>query len=126
MPCTERYRLEDGTIAERDCYSHGLPAAQPKPPDLSRDAGDAVGFLGKVRNFAKSAVKHVKAGMPMASDAEILRRHDICQGCEFFKDSTCTKCGCPIARARGYISKLSWAGESCPVGKWGPEVPPSG
>lgn len=80
---------------------------------------EAPGFLEKVKNFATAAAKHVAAGMPMASDEEIIRRHDICLTCEFLKDNACTKCGCPISRVAGYVSKLSWADQECPVGKWG-------
>lgn len=79
----------------------------------------APGFLEKVRNFATAAAGHVAAGMPMASDEEIIRRHDICLGCEHLVNDACTQCGCPVARVRGYVSKLSWAGQECPVGKWG-------
>lgn len=79
----------------------------------------APGLLEKVRNFATAAAGHVAAGMPMASDAEIIRRHDICLGCEHLQDNACTQCGCPVARVRGYVSKLSWADSECPVGKWG-------
>jgi hypothetical protein len=86
-------------------------------PDLART--DAPSFLTKVKNFAASAVQHVKEGMPMCSDEEIIRRHDICLGCEFFKENACIKCGCPVMRAKGYVSKLSWADQECPVGKWG-------
>jgi hypothetical protein len=74
----------------------------------------------KAANFAASAVKHVAAGMPRASDEERERRFAICQGCEFYDGKACTKCGCPVVRERQFISKLTWAGESCPVGKWGP------
>lgn len=79
----------------------------------------APGFLEKVRNFAAATAQHVAAGMPMASDAEIIRRHDICLACEHLVDNACTQCGCPVARVRGYVSKLSWADSECPVGKWG-------
>lgn len=79
----------------------------------------APGFIEKVRNFAAAAAGHVAAGLPMASDEEIIRRHDICLGCEFLQDNACTQCGCPVARVRGYVSKLSWADSECPVGKWG-------
>lgn len=100
---------------------------------VGEDAGEAIstpppapepmpqrgpGFLEKVRNFATSAAAHVAAGMPMASDEEIIRRHDICLGCEHLQAGACTQCGCPISRVAGYVSKLSWANEECPVGKW--------
>jgi hypothetical protein len=86
--------------------------------DLTRT--DAPSFLHKVRNFASASAKHLAAGAPMASDEEIIRRHDICTACEFLHDGACTKCGCPVVRAKKYVSKLSWADSECPVGKWGP------
>ena len=105
----------------------GFVPPKPQPPapapDLTRT--DAPSFLTKVKNFAVASAKHVAAGMPMASDEEIIRRHDICQACEFFKDNACQKCGCPIVRAKQYVSKLSWADSECPVGKWGKETPKS-
>ena len=105
----------------------GFVPLRPKPaepaPDLTR--ADAPSFLAKVRNFATAAAKHVAAGAPMASDEEIIRRHDLCLACEFFKDNSCQKCGCPVVRAKQYVSKLSWADSECPVGKWGKETPQS-
>lgn len=86
-------------------------------------ARSAPGFLTKLKNFATAAAGHVAAGMPMASDEEIIRRHDICLGCEHLVDSACTQCGCPVSRVAGYVSKLSWADQECPIGKWG-KVPP--
>lgn len=86
------------------------------PP--TREQG-APSFVQKVRNFATAAAGHVAAGMPMASDEEIIRRHDICLACEHLVDNACTQCGCPVSRVRGYVSKLSWADQECPLGKWG-------
>lgn len=74
--------------------------------------------LEKVKNFAGSAARHVAAGMPRATDEEVERRYAICQGCEFLKNDACTKCGCPIVRRKKFISKLSWADQKCPIGKW--------
>jgi hypothetical protein len=92
--------------------------AEPQPvPDLARH--DAPSFLEKVRNFASAAVSHVAAGMPMASDEEIIRRHDICLTCEHLQNDACQLCGCPVSRVAGYVSKLSWADQTCPAGKWG-------
>jgi hypothetical protein len=99
-------------------YTPPPPKPAEPPPDLTRI--DAPSFLTKVKNFAVASAKHVAAGAPMASDEEIIRRHDICLGCEFLKDNACTKCGCPVVRAKQYVSKLSWADSECPVGKWGP------
>ena len=114
MGCTEKIR-ENGKITERPCGK----SATPPTPALIRDTGD-VPFLQKVKNFAAATVQHVAAGMPMASDEEILRRHDICQACEYFKNNACSKCGCPVYRDKKFVSKLAWADQSCPIGKWGP------
>ena len=91
------------------------------PPDLART--DAPSFLTKIKNFASATVSHVAAGMPMCSDEEIIRRHDICLTCEHLRDNACQLCGCPVARAAGYVSKLSWADQECPAGKWGKVTP---
>ena len=79
-------------------------------------------LLARISNFATAAAQHVAAGAPMASDEEIARRHAICVGCEFYDGKACIKCGCPVKRERAYLSKLSWADQSCPVGKWGPAL----
>ena len=80
------------------------------------------GFLERVGNFATSAIRHVGEGAPRCTDEEVAARFAICQSneCGLFKDNRCRKCGCGVSGQRGLVSKLSWAGESCPVGKWGP------
>jgi hypothetical protein len=120
MPCVISQDGDEWTIdVDHPAYPKEPRGNAPEPPqpDLSRT--DTPSFLEKVKNFAVSSAKHVVNGMPMCSDEEIIRRHDICRGCEFFKDNTCGKCGCPLSRAKGYVSKLSWADQECPVGKWG-------
>jgi hypothetical protein len=77
-------------------------------------------LLQKAANFAAASAKHVAAGMPQASEEEVARRFAICQTCEHFDGRACRKCGCPVVREKKFLSKLSWANESCPVGKWGP------
>lgn len=86
-----------------------------------RDRSPQPSLLTKAANFTKSAAAHVAAGMPRASEAEIERRFAICQGCEHYDGKACTRCGCPVVRESRFVSKLSWANESCPVGKWGKE-----
>lgn len=80
-------------------------------------------FVEKAVNFVTSTAKHLAAGMPAAADEEVARRFAICQQCQHFDGSACLKCGCPVVRQKRFVSKLSWANESCPVGKWGPEKP---
>jgi hypothetical protein len=76
-------------------------------------------FASKAVAFFSAAAQHVAAGMPMATDAEIVRRHDICLKCEHLQHDACNLCGCPVSRVAGYVSKLSWADQECPAGKWG-------
>lgn len=78
----------------------------------------SVSLLQKAKNFAAAAVQHVAAGAPRATDEEVARRFSICQGCEFYDGKACMKCGCPIVREGKFISKLAWADQKCPVGKW--------
>ena len=79
-----------------------------------------VSLATKVGNLAASAAKHVAAGMPQATEEQVAERFAICQACEHFDGRSCKKCGCPVVREKKFLSKLSWAKESCPVGKWGP------
>jgi hypothetical protein len=64
-------------------------------------------LLQKAANFAAAAAQHVAAGAPMASEAEVQRRHDICTACPHFDGKACGLCGCPVARERKWLSKLS-------------------
>ena len=89
-------------------------------PAYPREAKPGVSLLTKAANFATSAARHVAAGMPQATDEQVAARFAICQGCEHFDGKACRKCGCPVVREKKFVSKLSWANESCPVGKWGP------
>jgi hypothetical protein len=107
------------------CIVCGAPKINPiqlcgswSHPEPSQFPG-GVPFLEKAKNFAAATVQHVAAGMPMASDEEIVRRHDICLTCEHLQDGACNLCGCPVSRVAGYVSKLSWADQECPAGKWG-------
>lgn len=102
---------EDGDTITVDETHEAYPRAK-SPPSLAQ----------KAINFATAAAKHVAAGAPMASEQEVARRFAICQQCQHFDGKACGKCGCPVVRERKFLSKLSWADQSCPVGKWGPET----
>jgi hypothetical protein len=90
-----------------------------KPPVASARA-TPLSLATKARNFATSAARHVAAGMPQATDEQVAARFAICQTCDHFDGAACRQCGCPVVREKKFLSKLSWANESCPVGKWGP------
>jgi hypothetical protein len=121
MPCVVAQDGDQWTIDTESEFYPRVSRLPPPPPESSEEmpTREAPGFLEKVKNFAAAATGHVAAGMPMASDEEIIRRHDICLGCEHLQDNACTQCGCPVSRVRGYVSKLSWADSECPIGKWG-------
>lgn len=116
--CLQRgYTLEQvrGCIVSEDGDKITVDETHPSYP-----RAPAATTLQKVANFASSAVRHAAAGMPRASEDEVVRRFAICERCDHYDGRACRKCGCPVKRERQFFSKLSWAGESCPVGKWGP------
>jgi len=116
---TCEFALEAGVYR---CLRCGRTARAKSPPFAICPASDSqvrVSLLQKAANFASSAAKHLAAGMPRATDEEVARRFAICQTCEHFDGKACKLCGCPIVRERQFVSKLSWANEKCPVGKWG-------
>jgi hypothetical protein len=91
-------------------------------PAYPRAQKSFVSLPQKIVNFAASAAKHVGSGMARASEEQVAERFAICQQCQHFDGRACGKCGCPIVRERKFVSKLAWANESCPVGKWGSET----
>lgn len=105
-------------ITVYDEYDH--PPIIPCQNSLKRD--NELNFVEKVKNFGKAVVNHAVKGFPTCSQEQIIKRHNICMSCEFMKENTCIKCGCPLTRNKVYISKLAWADEECPVGKWLKEI----
>jgi hypothetical protein len=101
---------EDGDQITVDENHESYPR-EPKP---------SLTIMQKVANFAASAASHIACGMPMATDEQVAERFSICQSCERFDGKACRECGCPVVRERQFISKLSWANEKCPLGRWGP------
>ncbi len=97
-----------------------LAASEVNARRAARASSEPPPLLERMGNFAKAAVSHVAAGAPRCTDEQVADRHAICTACEYFAANVCTKCGCGISRERAYISKLHWADQSCPVGKWGP------
>lgn len=75
-------------------------------------------LIDKIKHFASSLVSHARNNFTLAPDHKIQDRFNICSQCEFFKNNSCTQCGCPINRHKNYISKLSWDSEKCPIDKW--------
>lgn len=98
----------------------------PEPPHLlcrsymvlTNQTQEGPGIATKAKNFISSLYGHVKNGLEMCPEPVIEQRYSVCKNCEFFKDSTCQKCGCPLIRDRIFVSKLAWASEKCPIGNW--------
>ena len=56
---------------------------------------------------------------PTLADKETIKhRLSVCEGCEFFKDDTCTKCGCAMIRNKNFVGKILKTDASCPENKW--------
>jgi len=108
MACVVSQDGDTWTIDE----THPAYPRRPVPP--------APSLIQKAANFATSAAAHVAAGMPQATQEQIDARYAICQTCEHYDGRACRQCGCPVVREKAFISKLAWANEKCPVGKWGP------
>ena len=130
IKCSRRYLLErcsqrGYTLDQvRECIvsedGETITVDETHPAYPREKPGEGPSLIQKAKNFATSTARHVAAGMPQASQEQIDARFAICQGCEFFDGRACTKCGCPVVREKAFVSKLSWANEKCPAGKWGP------
>lgn len=74
--------------------------------------------------FVRALLRHVTAGLPQASPADVAARRAICNPCcwrDKEKD-VCTKCGCTLGSEKHLVAKLVWAKERCPM--WDPEKRP--
>lgn len=117
--CVQRgYTLEEvrACIVSEDGDSIIVDETHAAYPRQKPGAGPSL--LQKAKSFATSAAKHIAAGAPRCTQEQIDARFAICQGCEHFDGKACTQCGCHVVREKKFVSKLSWAGEKCPVGKW--------
>lgn len=79
----------------------------------------------RVWNFSVASITHLLKACPTCDDAEINRRHAICKDCQLYVKKSdnvgyCShaKCGCSISNMDGFISKLAWADQHCPIKKW--------
>ena len=67
-------------------------------------------------NFIKAWVRfhwaRARGYIVIASGPAIARRSGICEGCDFYKEGVCARCGCLT------VSKVVLNTEKCPVGKW--------
>lgn len=66
-------------------------------------------------------IAHIEQTGLGCSAEQIAKRFAICQSCDFFKDNSCSKCGCRVVRNKEFKNKLLWKNEQCPMDKWGKE-----
>lgn len=127
-----------GHLAQR-CAQRGVPLSQAEACIVSRNEDGSITvdvdheayprkptpltLAQRAANFTAAAAQHVAAGMPRCTDEQVAERYAICQACEHLVDAACIKCGCPVVREKRFVSKLAWADQGCPVGKWGPVLP---
>lgn len=86
---------------------------KPPPKEIEEPS-----LVEKASNFSKSVVSHARNGFTKTENTLKEKRLEICSSCEYFDSSRqgCKKCGCYLP------VKASWASESCPLNKWGPET----
>lgn len=76
------------------------------------------GILRRALNFARAIGRHARDRFRKCSRAQIAGRLAICQACEHFTGSACAQCGCPAGSSQGFLNKLAWKSEACPIGRW--------
>jgi hypothetical protein len=83
-------------------------------------------IIRRAATFAAAAYQHAVCGFPRCTQAQIDVRLDSCQACNYFDGTRCTHddCGCNVNR-EGWLNKLAWADQSCPIGKWNAAKPES-
>lgn len=101
------------------CNAHTIESFN---TEINVDRNQELSILDKIKNFAKATHSHISSGGKLCSEEQIEQRYNICITCPFFMDNTCAKCGCPLYRNKKFISKLSWADQECPIGKWSKEL----
>jgi hypothetical protein len=81
------------------------------PPDL----------LTRIWNFTRAQARHARDGFRIVTQEEQAARLETCRACPLLVADVCTheKCGCGVSGDRSrFWSKLAWASEECPLGKW--------
>lgn len=74
----------------------------------------------RLLRFSRSALHHLMAGLPHATEEEQAARRNQCSRCPQFNQEKdeCKECGCTLGAVEGQkklVRKILWAGESCPL-----------
>ena len=118
----------DGTTPRRvkECKVAGQACAITPPLPAPVYIQPLPSIAKRLLNFSRASISHVLAGCPTCTDEQIAERYAICRGCELHRQHPdnpaigyCSHptCGCTIT-IEGFVSKLAWADQQCPLGKW--------
>lgn len=71
-------------------------------------------------NYAAALLAHGRAGLKEAPEGVQAERQRVCEVCPSYRpsDGKCAECGCALV-----ASKLRWAEQTCPLGKWEAYLP---
>lgn len=105
------------------CANCGVKSYHRRPHLAGRPCAgklpEGPGAARVVLNYSAAMVRWLAAGKPVRSPDEIMNLVRICQGCDFYIDNACRKCGCKVnASPSGLQNKAAMATEHCPLAKW--------
>ncbi len=92
---------------------------------MGRDRSHKRKVYKQVKDITKAYLGWAKAGFKVRTPERIAEIYDnICSNCEFFQQTKCLKCGCPIKREGIRGNKLAMANTKCPLEepKWTEEI----
>jgi hypothetical protein len=69
-------------------------------------------------DYIDKMLDHFSSASDLAEKTTIQKRLAICNDCEFFKEDTCTKCGCSMIRNKNFVGKILKKDSSCPENRW--------
>lgn len=107
---------EKNTQEPRDLLPETINPEPQEIPEAVPEQIEEKNIIQKAVSFAGSAINHAKNGFRDASIQTINKRLSICKNCDFYQDGSCKQCGCNLN------VKVTWASESCPIGKWTTEI----
>jgi len=86
----------------------------------TKEADAAGTWLGRASRYVSAAARWQAAGRPERSAEEVAAIYEqVCQPCEYFRQGSCGKCGCRIAKSGAALAnKIRMQTENCPIGKW--------
>lgn len=74
----------------------------------------------RIWRFLGALVTHLRRGAPRASQRVVAARAACCATCVYYDchAARCRLCGCRASPRNELMNKLTWADQSCPIGRW--------